>query len=190
MSVATVNNRVLLSRLRPFDLAAVVWAIGATAGIGILAAIVGAPLFQSSGHSTVAFKIYGVFSYLCHQIPERSFHVAGAQFAVCSRCTGLYAGFTIAILSFPLFRSLRNTDTPRIIWLFASALPLAVDFSLTYFGIWQNNHFTRFTTGALFGAVAAIFILPGVIELSLSITSWLRHRVKTGSGSDRIITRR
>jgi hypothetical protein len=86
----------------------------------------------------------------------------------------LYAGFTIAILTFPLFRSLRNTDTPRIIWLFASALPLAIDFGLTYFGIWQNNHFTRFTTGALFGAVAAIFILPGVIELGTRLGEWLR----------------
>lgn len=45
-------------------------------------------------------------------------------------------------------------------------MPLAIDFSLTFFGIWQNNHFTRFTTGALFGAVAAIFVLPGVIELA------------------------
>lgn len=174
MSAVIANDRVPPSRIRPFDLAVVVWAISATVAMGILAAIIGAPLLQSSGHATVAFKIYGVFSYLCHQIPERSFHVAGHQFAVCSRCTGLYAGFTIAILTFPLFRSLRNTDTPRIIWLFASALPLAIDFGLTYFGIWQNNHFTRFTTGALFGAVAAIFILPGVIELGTRLGEWLR----------------
>jgi uncharacterized membrane protein len=174
VSAVIANDRVPPSRIRPFDLAVGVWAISATVAMAILAAIIGAPLLQSSGHPTIAFKIYGVFSYLCHQIPERSFHVAGHQFAVCSRCTGLYAGFTIAILTFPLFRSLRNTDTPRIIWLFASALPLAIDFGLTYFGIWQNNHFTRFTTGALFGAVAAIFILPGVIELGTRLGEWLR----------------
>jgi uncharacterized membrane protein len=159
-----------------------------TIAVALVALIVGAPLFQSAGHPEFAARIYKGFSYLCHQIPERSFHLAGHQFAVCSRCTGLYAGFTLATLTYPLFRSLRKTDTPRIIWLFASALPLAVDFSLTYYGIWQNNHFTRFTTGALFGAVAAIFILPGLIEISLSVASWLRRRVRTASGSDRIKT--
>jgi uncharacterized membrane protein len=143
--------------------------------ITILAAIIGAPLLQSGGHPAFAFKIYTVFSFLCHQIPERSFHIAGKQFAVCSRCTGLYAGFALATLTYPLFRSLRQTDTPRILWLFASAVPLAIDFGLTYFGVWQNNHFTRFTTGALFGAVAAIFVLPGVIELASQVTRFFRR---------------
>ena len=182
MSVVTAN-RVALSRLRPFDLAVVVWAASATVTLAILAAIIAAPLLQSSGHRTVAFKIYETFSYFCHQIPERSFHLAGQQLAVCSRCTGLYAGFALATVTYPLFRSLRKTDTPRIVWLFASALPLGIDFSLTFFGIWQNNHFTRFTTGALFGAVAAIFILPGVIEISSHITRLLR-RARVMSDTD------
>jgi uncharacterized membrane protein len=143
--------------------------------LALMALIVGAPLLQSAGHPEFAVRIYKGFSYLCHQIPERSFHLAGHQFAVCSRCTGLYAGFALATLSYPLFRSLRRTDAPRILWLFASALPLAIDFSLTYFGIWQNNHFTRFTTGALFGAVAAIFILPGAIELASQSTRFFRR---------------
>jgi hypothetical protein len=81
----------------------------------------------------------------------------------------------MAILTYPLFRSLYRLETPRLVWLFASALPLAIDFSLTYFGIWQNNHFSRFTTGALFGAVAAIFVLPGVIELASHFTRLFRR---------------
>lgn len=172
MSVVTANDRVPLSRLRPFDLVVVVWAASATVTIAILAAIIAAPLLQSSGHWAVASQIYRTFSFLCHQIPERSFHIAGQQFAVCSRCTGLYTGFTMAILTYPLFRSLRKTETPSLVWLFASAVPLAVDFSLTYFGVWENTHFTRFTTGALFGTVAAIFILPGLIELSAKLGQW------------------
>lgn len=175
MSVVTANDSVPASKPRSFDLAVVVWAASAALTIAVLAAIIGAPLLQSSGHQAVAFKIYRTFSYLCHQIPERSFHLAGEQFAVCSRCTGLYAGFTMAILTYPLFRSLHRLETPRLVWLFASALPLAIDFSLTYFGIWQNNHFSRFTTGALFGAVAAIFVLPGVIELASHFTRLFRR---------------
>jgi uncharacterized membrane protein len=141
----------------------------------IVGLVVSAPLAQAHGHTSFSLLVYRVFSFLCHQIPERSFHISGHQFAVCSRCTGLYAGFALAILSFPVFRSLQKTETPRLVWLFASALPLAIDFSLTYFGIWQNNHFTRFTTGALFGAVAAIFVLPGVIELASQVTRFFRR---------------
>ena len=147
----------------------------ATFGVIVIAAVVAAPIAQESNHLAFSGAIYKTFSYLCHQIPERSFHLAGEQFAVCSRCTGLYVVFTIATFTYPLFHSLRLTDTPRIIWLFASALPLAIDFSLTYFGVWQNNHFTRFTTGALFGAVAAIFILPGAIELASHVTRSFRE---------------
>ena len=174
MSLVTANDRMPLAWLQHFDLAVAVWAASATVTIATLAAIIAAPLLQSGGHWTLASQIYRTFSFLCHQIPERSFHIAGQQFAVCSRCTGLYAGFTMAILTYPLFRSLRKTETPSIVWLFASAIPLAIDFSLTYFGIWQNNHFTRFTTGALFGTVAAIFILPGVIEISVSIARLMK----------------
>jgi uncharacterized membrane protein len=141
--------------------------------LGVVGLIISAPLAQSHGQTQFAAAIYQAFSYVCHQIPERSFHLAGNKFAVCSRCTGLYVGFAFATLGYPLFRSLKRTDTPRVIWLLLSAVPLVVDFSLTYFGFWQNTHLTRFTTGALFGSIAAIFIVPGLIELS----SVLTHRL-------------
>ena len=153
-----------------------VWLFIATASLVILIALIAAPLLQAQGHTSSAAAIYKAFSFLCHQIPERCFHVAGHQFAVCSRCTGLYAGFAFATLALPLVRSLRKTDTPRVIWLLLSAVPLAIDFGLTYFGVWENTHFTRVTTGALFGAVAAIYVVPGLIELSMNLRSRLIRR--------------
>ena len=158
-------------------LAWIVWSFLAAFCLLLLGAIIGAPVALAYGHTAFAATIYKTFSFLCHQIPERSFHIAGYQFAVCSRCTGLYSGFAFATLAYPLMRSLKRTDTPRVIWLLLSAVPLVVDFSLTYFGIWQNTHLTRFTTGALFGAVAAIFIVPGLIEMS-SVLS--RHLEASG----------
>ena len=146
--------------------ASAVWAISATIAIAILAAIIGAPLIQSSGRPAFALKIYRAFSFVCHQIPDRSFHLYGNQFAVCSRCTGIYAGIGLATLAYPLTRSLKRTDTPRLIWLFLAAVPLAIDWSLGYFSIWANNHVSRFATGFLLGAAAIFYILPGLIELS------------------------
>jgi uncharacterized membrane protein len=148
-----------------------VWAIVAGVALLIVAAIIAAPLLQASGHAAVSSSIYKTFSFVCHQIPERSFHLACYKFAVCSRCTGIYAGFALAALSYPLVRKLKHTETPSLIWLFLAVTPLAIDWSLGYFSIWQNNHASRFATGFLLGAVTVFYILPGLIELSSRVIS-------------------
>jgi uncharacterized membrane protein len=143
------------------------WLIAAVASLALMALILGAPLFQGTGHPFWALTIYKAFSYVCHQIPERSFFIAGHQFAVCARCTGLYAGFTVATVLYPLVRSLRQTEAPARKWLFIAAAPLAIDFAVGYLGIWENTHSSRFATGALLGAVAVFYVMPGLMDLSL-----------------------
>ena len=160
---------------RDSRISVVVWGFIASVALLIVIATLAAPVALARGHAGFSEIIYQAFSYLCHQIPERSFHLAGHLFAVCSRCTGLYAGFGFATLALPLMRSLKRTDTPHVIWLLLSGVPLAIDFGLTYFEIWQNNHFTRVTTGALFGAVAAMYVVPGLIELTASLQRRLRR---------------
>lgn len=167
------------SRIR--SAAFVVWFSVATVALAVLSAVIAAPLLNAQGHTGAAEAIYNTFSYLCHQIPERSFHLGAHKFGVCSRCTGLYSGFAFAALVYPLTRSLKRTDTPRIVWLILAAAPLAIDFSLTYFGIWSNTHLSRFSTGALLGATAVFYIVPGLIELSTG-ASRLFTRQKQPSG--------
>src|SRR5438094_2331212 len=150
--------------------AKVTWAITAMIALALVAMIVGAPLAQANGHPSFASSIYKVFSFVCHQIPERSLRLAGHQFAVCSRCTGLYTGFAVAALSYPLAHPLTRTDAPRRRWLILAAVPLLIDFSLTYFGVWSNTHLTRFPTGALLGVVAVFYVMPGLVELSSAVT--------------------
>ena len=146
-----------------------VWAATSAIGVSILAFIILAPLAAASGHPQFASAIYTAFSYVCHQIPERSFHLAGHKFAVCSRCTGLYAGLALAALVYPLARSLNRVDTPSLLWLILAAIPIGVDFSLTYFGIWQNTYASRFVTGALLGSAAVFYIVPGLIDLRATL---------------------
>ena len=179
MSAVTRKDRYPASNaqlLTPTFVPVVIWAIIATLTIAILVAIIGAPLLQSTGHSAFAFRIYQAFSFVCHQIPERSFHLAGDKFAVCSRCTGIYAGLAGGVLAYPLISSLKQAQTPRLVWLFLAAAPLAIDWSLGYFSIWQNNHVSRFSTGALLGAMALFYILPGLIELSYRLAGSYRTR--------------
>jgi uncharacterized membrane protein len=146
-----------------------VWALVVGIAFGLIGLIFAAPIAQAAGHASLASAIYSGFGYVCHQIPERSFHLAGHKFGVCSRCTGLYSGFALAALVYPFVRSLKRTDTPRILWLFVAAMPLAIDFSLGYFNIWQNTHLSRFMTGALLSSVAVFYIIPGLIELSSTL---------------------
>jgi uncharacterized membrane protein len=160
----------------------IVWSVLAAVAVLLVALIVAAPVAAAQGLAQPASRIYQAFSYLCHQLPERSFHLGAHSFAVCSRCTGLYAGFAFATLALPLVRSLNKTETPRLVWLLLSAVPLAIDFGLTYFGVWENNHFTRVTTGALFGAVAAIYVVPGLIELVNNVTRRFRSEPPAVTG--------
>lgn len=143
----------------------VIWLAIAAGCLLVLAAIVGAPVALSSGHPLAGLSLYQAFSLVCHQIPERSFFIAGHQFAVCARCTGLYAGFSLVAIFYPLFRSLKQTSAPARKWLFIAALPLGIDFGLNFLGIWNNTHSSRFVTGALLGAVAVIYVMPGLLEL-------------------------
>jgi uncharacterized membrane protein len=143
------------------------WLIVAAASLVVMSLIIGAPLAVKAGHPFWGLTIYRAFSYVCHQIPERSFFIAENQFAVCARCTGLYAGFTLATVVYPLVRSLRQIEAPARKWLFLAAAPLAIDFTVGFLGIWNNTHLSRFGTGALLGAVAVFYVMPGLMDLSL-----------------------
>ena len=89
--------------------------------------------------------------HLCHQLPDRSYFIDGHKFAVCSRCTGLYAGFALTLLLYPLIRSLRNAASASQV-VATCRYSTRVDFSLTFFGFWENTHTSRLLTGALLGA--------------------------------------
>jgi uncharacterized membrane protein len=170
MSAAVVERELLAEQARPAGRrATVIWLFTSAIALAIIGLIAGAPLAQAHGHPEFAAPIYQAFSFVCHQIPERSFHLGGHQFGVCSRCTGLYAGFAVAALVYPLARSLKRTDTPPRLWLILAALPLAIDFALGYFSIWPNTHLSRFFTGALLSSVAVFYIMPGLLELGSTI---------------------
>ena len=145
----------------------VFWLVSAAVVTLIVLLIVLAPVAAASGHSEIAEGIYRGFGMFCHQRPDRSYFIEGHKLAVCSRCTGLYAGFAFTLLIYPLLRSLRSAGTPPRKVLFLAAVPLLIDFSLTFLGIWENTHTSRLLTGALLGSVTVFFVMPGIADLSL-----------------------
>lgn len=145
----------------------VFWLVSSAVVLIFFTLILVAPLTASSGHNGVAAAVYRAFGVLCHQLPERSFFIDGHKLGVCSRCTGLYGGFTLTLLLYPLVRSLRSTSFPARKWLFLAALPLAIDFALKFLGLWENTHTSRLLTGILLGSVTVFYVMPGIIDLGL-----------------------
>lgn len=143
-----------------------VWVIAALAAAAWLGLIVAAPVLKENNFAAQASWIYTVFSYLCHQIGERSFHLHDAPLAVCARCLGVYFGLAFGVFVYPIFRSLNDLQPlPRIL-LLLSPIPTGIDFLVGYFGIWENTHLSRFLTATVLGLACAFFLVPGVIEIS------------------------
>jgi len=79
------------------------------------------------------------------------------------------------LLVYPLIRPIRSVLVPSAKWLFVAATPLAIDFSLTFLGIWENTHTTRLLTGLVLGGATVFYVVPGLVELSMRVA-----RVESG----------
>lgn len=128
--------------------------------------ILAAPLSAAFGLETGATNLYALFSYICHQMPDRSFHVMEHKFGVCSRCFGVYFGLLAGALVYPIFRSIYEINPLPRIWLVLAMIPIGVDWSLTFFGFWENTFTSRFVTGLILGAACSVFIVPALAELA------------------------
>ncbi|MEJ7618997.1 MAG: DUF2085 domain-containing protein [Pyrinomonadaceae bacterium] len=145
-----------------------IWLTVCSAMLLLLALIALAPLLLARHETSSAAFIYRALGYVCHQVPERSFQLQGHPLPVCARCLGLYAGFLIGALTFPLIRPLSTKsalETPARRWFLLALVPTAIDFGLDLCGWWENTHASRALTGALLGAVSALYVMPGLIAL-------------------------
>lgn len=127
---------------------AVRWA-GAVATVGVL--LVGAVL-PVALPADAAEAVRAAFRTVCHQIPERTFHVGGQPLAVCHRCLGIYAGLAAgAALVLPLrHRAQRWAGLDRWV-LLAAIVPAGLDWGLDVIGLGSNTVATRVATGLWLG---------------------------------------
>jgi hypothetical protein len=59
--------------------------------------LLAAPFAASRPHasplaSALIVGVYSIGGLVCHQLPERSYHIWTAQMPVCARCAGIYFG--------------------------------------------------------------------------------------------------
>ncbi|MFH1402901.1 MAG: DUF2085 domain-containing protein [Candidatus Altiarchaeota archaeon] len=133
---------------------------------GICVLLVAAPYLTYSGHIFLGGYVYNSFSGLCHQLPERSFHLFGNKLAVCARDTGVYFGLLFSTLAYPLVRKLGDRSIPPRCWFIACILPLAVDGTTQLLGLRESNNTLRVATGLLFGMIIPFYLIPMFSEIA------------------------
>ena len=134
-----------------------------------IAGIVSDPLIRAAGGDSALLSLLSyTYGRVCHQVADRSFHVAGHPFAVCARCFGIYVGYLAGLIVYPIARSLTETELPHRRWLIIALLPVAVDFVGGYLGIFENTLASRALTGMIAGVAGAFYTLPGLVSLAVS----------------------
>jgi uncharacterized membrane protein len=89
---------------------------------------------------------------VCHQRPDRSFHLEGARLPVCARCSGLYAGGALgSVLGW--VAALRRVRGARAV-LLAAAVPTAVTVGVEWAGLAPLSNAARAAAGLPLGAAA------------------------------------
>jgi uncharacterized membrane protein len=121
----------------------------------VAAAFVAARPHAGSLSHAFAMAEYAAGSLVCHQRPERSFHMWGVQLPVCARCTGIYVGAACA--SFAPAR--RRVSRPAIL-LLAAAAPALLTLVFEWTTGQTPSNVIRAATGFLVGA-AVMAVLRG-----------------------------
>ena len=103
--------------------------------------------------------IYLIGDVFCHQIAERSFSLNGNQLPFCARCMGIWLGLAVGlvitiVLKFPL-------DMKFLALLVLGLIPLAIDGTGQFVGLWESTNTLRMITGLITGIITGIAL--GVI---------------------------
>lgn len=98
----------------------------------------------------------------CHQMPERSFFFRGKQFPICARCTGVYIGELLALLSVKWLR-----PPLWVVPLFCAVM--LVDWGIQALGWQESTNIRRFITGLLCGYGLCYGAVIALVKLLKSI---------------------
>jgi uncharacterized membrane protein len=107
----------------------------------------------------LALVPYAAGAIVCHQLPERSFHVWGAQLPVCARCTGIYAAAAaVALAGQWLPHAERRLARPAIV---LSVVPTAATLLFEWTSGQAPSNIIRALAGVPIGAAVA-WVIAGL----------------------------
>jgi uncharacterized membrane protein len=147
----------------------VAWAFLLAVAVGWSAAILAAPRIRAATDGPAASRLaamtYVVGAVVCHQRPERSFHIAGAQMPVCARCTALYLAGAVGLLAWPFVRrAMPATRASFIRALIVAGVPTAITLATGAIGLWDPPNGLRAAVSAPLGLVLGAVLAAVTLE--------------------------
>jgi uncharacterized membrane protein len=124
----------------------------------------------------VAGVLYAGSALICHQLPDRSFHLQGIQLPVCARCFGLYGGAAVgsaigaagfarrwlAWRPLPWTRSLKLAATG------IAAVPTLATFALEWGLGWPMSNEVRAIAAVPLGCAVALVVVRALATVHSS----------------------
>ena len=136
------------------------------------------PFVASRPHATpigaaLLIAVYAIGGAICHQLPERSYHLWTAQMPVCARCAGIYAGAAVAAIVASVARGFQPRGrgperaapvSPGMLRavLLAAALPTLATLVYEWTSGHMPAHSIRAAAGAPLGATVAWMVLSSM----------------------------
>ena len=134
-----------------------------------LTAVLAWPLLKRTPAEPI---LWWCFDAYCHNIPARSIYLAGEPLPVCSRCTGVIAGYLLGAVA--ALCGAEKTPVWRLPWAILFICLMGVSWLGGYYGILKPHwHAERVVAGALGGIGGYIFIARCVV---LGAHWWQRRK--------------
>lgn len=133
---------------------AVVWAV---------AVVEAARIEAASGPTALTMSVYALASRICHQRPERSFHVAASAWPVCARCSGLYLAAPFGAVAGLMARRSFGARRMRVA-LVTAALPTFLTIAMEWSGMAPVTNAVRAIAALPLGAAIACAVVVACRE--------------------------
>jgi hypothetical protein len=114
---------------------------------------------REGGLAYLSASMYWLGALVCHQRPDRSFHVGSVQWPVCARCTGLYLSAALGIVF--AWRRHRCAPLPFAAWrgrLMWAALPTAATLAVEWWDPALTPGLVRAVAAVPLGAAAGVLL--------------------------------
>ena len=119
----------------------------------------------------LAAGLYIVGAFICHQLPERSLHVQGAQLPVCARCFGLYGGGAVGSVAGAValgrrpFSSMLQSRSSMWVATAVAAAPTCLTFIVEWVLRWPVSNSVRAIAALPLGFAVAFVVVSAVATL-------------------------
>ncbi len=135
--------------------------IAAVAFLAIPLVILGASVLCSWAVAHGASPSWRIpFHLFCHGIPSRCLLLWGVPMPICARCTAIYVGLFLGLLTFVVLPWMHERILRLV--MIAAAMPLAIDGLTQLMHLRESTNALRFGTGSIAGFAFGMWVLSAI----------------------------